>query len=130
MPLERQHVEHRDRPHRGPVYLSAFVYPGAGQLMQKRWAAGLLLAAAFTVCLLGSVVFVVWILVAYYAVGLQFDSYEERDLPRLSALLFGAATAFIYLINLFDAYRGVRRAGSEWARDRLRKRCANAGQRG
>ena len=42
----------------------------------------------FTVCLVGFVSFTVWILVAYYAVGLQFDTYQEKNLPGLTAALF------------------------------------------
>jgi hypothetical protein len=55
-----------------PMLLSALVYPGAGQLMQKRWGVGVGFALAFTVPLVWFVIEVFRVLSAYYAFMVDF----------------------------------------------------------
>ena len=45
----------RTEAQKAALLLSSFVYPGAGQFVQKRWIAGILFSALFTV-LLGAVI--------------------------------------------------------------------------
>jgi hypothetical protein len=43
--------ESGDQPSRLAIYLSALVWPGAGQYAQKRWLAGTFCAVIFLVCI-------------------------------------------------------------------------------
>jgi len=67
-----------------PMVLSALVYPGAGQLMQRRWWVGAFFVMGSTLAVgwLATAVFVV--LKAYY--GMAFDS-APVETPRLASLL-------------------------------------------
>jgi hypothetical protein len=55
------------------MVLSALVYPGAGQLMQRRWVAGIGFVVAFTVPLIWFVAKVCAVLKAYYEFAFNFS---------------------------------------------------------
>ena len=67
-----------------PMVLSALVYTGAGQLMQRRWAAALFFLISSTVSVIWLVSSAFIILKAYY--GMAFDSTPVAT-PRLASLI-------------------------------------------
>ena len=74
------------KPVLSPIALSALVYPGAGQLMQRRWAVGAFFIAASTVAVIWLVRTVYKVLTAYY--GLAFDPMNAPvDVPGVAALM-------------------------------------------
>jgi hypothetical protein len=91
------------------MVLSALVYPGAGQFMQRRWVAGAGFAAAFTVPLVWFVVKVFAVLKAYYEFAFNFSGATGQA-PCASAIIlpFGISVA-VYVACLVDvaiaAYR-------------------------
>jgi len=98
------------RPSRAPIYLSAFVYPGAGQFMQRRRRAGLLFALAFSAAFLALVVTAGLVIVSYYSFALDFHearaSGPSAPVPVL-VILF-AVTLAIYIGNLIDVWSAMR----------------------
>lgn len=69
-----------------PMVLSALVYPGAGQLMQRRWVAGIFFITVSTIATGWLVRTVYVVLKAYY--GLAFDPMNVPvNVPGLAALL-------------------------------------------
>jgi len=86
-----------------PVLLSALVFPGAGQLMQRRWVAAAAYALAYTIFFLWFLVEVWAVLKAYYALGFDFMNATGQA-PSLTALLlpFSASMA-VYVACLIDA---------------------------
>ena len=93
---------HPKKPSRIPILLSAFACPGAGQFMQKRWAAGVVFATGFLVGFFRVMILAVGNIVDYYRMAFDFDgpapdpnSPKTFITPLLIALVF-------YVINLFD----------------------------
>jgi hypothetical protein len=118
MPLKRIHVPpRRKRASRGPVYLSALVYPGVGQMVQKRWGAGLTYAALFTVCFLAFLICASIVIVHYYSIAFNFETFKADALPvgPMGVLFF--VTLFVYIANLFDTHRAFRRAALAQSRE-------------
>ena len=82
--------------------LSALVYPGAGQLMQRRWGAGIF----FFVTSSMAVVWLVWVvflvLKAYY--GLAFAPINApAETPSLASLIIPFVVwLVIYLAGIID----------------------------
>ncbi len=88
-------------PSRMPMFLSALVCPGVGQLVQRRWLAGILFLLAFAAAFAVFMWVAVDLIVSFYRMGFEFETYEpdihpERLLPSF-ALAIG-----IYLANLVD----------------------------
>ncbi len=92
-----------------PMVLSSLVYPGAGQLMQRRWAAGTLFIVGSTVATGWLVMTVFLILKAYY--GLAFDpDHPPKDVPGLAALVIPFVIwLVIYVAGLIDTAIGTYR---------------------
>ncbi len=92
------------------MLLSAFVCPGIGQFVQRRWLAGALFiltfAAAFVVFMgvAGSLI------TSYYRMGFEFETYEPDIHPGRLLPAFIVALA-IYVINLVDVASAHFRAG-------------------
>jgi hypothetical protein len=85
-----------------PLMLSALVYPGLGQLVQRRWLAG-------TAAILGFTVSTGWFLVAaaraalaYYALAFDFEGAAGSAVrPRDIVVPFGVALA-VYVAAVID----------------------------
>ncbi len=96
------------------MLLSAFVCPGVGQFVQRRWRAGALFlltfAAAFVVFMgvAGSLI------ISYYRMGFEFETYEPDIHPGRLLPAFIAALA-IYVANLVDVAAAHFRAGRKMA---------------
>lgn len=91
------------------MLLSALVYPGVGQMMQKRWGAGAGFALAFTVPLVWFVVEVFRVLSAYYAFMVDFKG-ATGVAPGAAAIVMPLFLSLvIYIGGLVDtavaAYR-------------------------
>jgi hypothetical protein len=105
-------------PSRIPILLSAFVCPGAGQLVQRRWMAG----SAYLLCFLVAFIYVMLaagkIIVSYYRLGFEFDSYEPEPEPvrMLNLLSAFGVTLLIYLANIIDVFIAQNRIHSKQAR--------------
>lgn len=95
----------------GPVFLSALVYPGAGQLVQRRWVAGvgyaLLFSGAFG-----------WLLWRFFGViKLLYTTADfskgAGDAPSLGAIGWPfVVSMLVWLANLIDTAIGNRLPGS------------------
>ena len=93
-----------------PIYLSAFVMPGLGQFIQRRWLAGTILATAFLVALLFFLGYAIRILVSYYSF-IDFTADIDRS-PPLTEFLFSVAGAFaVWLVSLIDVCLAYARKG-------------------
>lgn len=69
--------EDRPRPrHAGlvPVLLSSTVWPGTGQLLQKRWHSAIFFLVAFIATVLWFAVAFIHVLSGYYALGMDFSN--------------------------------------------------------
>jgi 4-amino-4-deoxy-L-arabinose transferase-like glycosyltransferase len=86
-----------------PLLMTAFVWPGVGQFVQRRWLAGTVFALAFLIC---SAVFFVQlfrILIAYYGLWLNFDSQKAPQMPSLVGLAVSLGIALaLYVAAIVD----------------------------
>lgn len=104
------------KPDRTPIMLSALVYPGAGQFLQRRWLSAIVHSVFFTIFLVMFVVNVVRPIVANinaalaFAEGAQNESFAAVS-PLKLLMSFGAALA-LYISSLTDVVRATRRAQS------------------
>ena len=88
-------------PSRGAIMLSALVFPGVGQLVQKRWLAGVAFALAFLVAGILFAVYAGGIIVSYYRFVDPY--YEPAGAPPLKAMLGALGVALlIYMASLAD----------------------------
>ncbi|GEM_PF-955126 len=92
-----------------PMLLSALVYPGTGQLLQRRWVAAAGYAIAFTGPMVWFVVEDARILKAYYEFMLDFKG-ATGEAPAISAIIVPLLLSMaIYVAGLVDtavaAYR-------------------------
>ena len=85
-----------------PVLLSAFVWPGAGQFFQRRWLAGTLVGSCFAVGFGWFIVIWGQLMVSYYKMGFEFETYEPGEISVFSLLRPFLMVLAIYLVNLCD----------------------------
>jgi hypothetical protein len=83
-----------------PILLSAFVFPGSGQLLQKRWIAGSIIIGCFLITFTGVLIAGFKNIIAYYQFGLAGDD-PEMSSPRTLITWFIIAL-ILYIINLCD----------------------------
>ena len=87
------------------IFLSAAVYPGAGQMLQKRWLAGLFFALSFTIMFTAFVIIMGGIIMEFYSLGFDFSNSQVNPHPPIGdAVSSFIATFIIYIINIIDAY--------------------------
>jgi len=114
------------RPTRLPLFLSALVFPGAGQFAQRRWVAGALCATLFTASFAAVVVQVVRLLLANLSAASAFLSgAANRPFASLrmgAVLLPLSAGILVYLAGLVDVWLAYRRRCRSWTARRLRSR--------
>lgn len=91
--------------------LSAFVVPGAGQIYNRQWAKGIGLCILFLAASLGVLIPITLALVGYY-LSLSAGSVEAAgNAVRpvfdhwMSLLALSAASVFLYVYSIIDAYR-------------------------
>ncbi|MFT7489093.1 MAG: putative membrane protein [Candidatus Promineifilaceae bacterium] len=107
----------RAKPSRLPILLSA-VFPGLGQCMQKRWAAGCFYGLTTLVALVMFVVEVVRIIVLYYR--LMFESLPEAP-SAVPLLIWFGVTLTLFLVSLWDTQRALRLQARVHAQDRVQE---------
>ena len=100
-----------------PIIVSAFVCPGAGQLLQKRWIAGALFMTGFLSGFIWVMFTALRVLAAYYSMALDMDAElpENTGIGSFIAPLLLAVT--FYLLNLFDMAAQNGRAAREIFQD-------------
>ena len=98
------------------MLLSALVCPGVGQLLQRRWLAGILFLLAFAAAFIVFMVVAVDLIVSYYRMGFEFETYEPDIHPERLLPAFAVAIG-IYVINLLDVafayFRACRKTSLE-----------------
>lgn len=103
-------------PSRLALYLSALVFPGAGQFAQKRWLAGLFYAVVFSVC-------AVFLTIAIFAplfwnlrLAMEFADTGKGDafhpISFAKIFLWLGLSALIYFAGLLDTFICYRRSHS------------------
>jgi hypothetical protein len=92
-----------------PIALSAFVLPGAGQIVQKRLVTGVF----YIICILSSFVLLMTTIMRplihnwQYIFGTRFDEPAKTDWRRIGlGLLYFIA---VYLVNLLDVWMAEKR---------------------
>lgn len=96
------------------MLLSALVFPGAGQLAQRRWLAGILFLLAFAVAFAVFMWVAAELIVSFYRMGFEFETYEPDIHPGRLLPAFAVAIG-IYLANLADvASAHFRRCRKGW----------------
>ena len=99
---------------RTPVFLSAFVYPGAGQFLQRRWIAGLLYSLCFTACFVLFLSSVIRPIFQTLSAALSWAESTNADATFTPVPLFRILVTFVvalalYISNIADAARAARR---------------------
>lgn len=96
--------------------LSVFVYPGAGQFVQKRWIAGSLFAILFTLFFILLAVGVITPLFAYLNHTLDFaaargmgSNIEPPGISLTKVVVYFLAGMVVYFANLADVISANRR---------------------
>ena len=92
------------------MLLSAFVCPGVGQLVQRRWLAGALFLLAFAAAFVVFMGVAGSLITSYYRMGFEFETYEPDIHPGRVLPAFVVALA-IYVVNLVDVAAAHFRAG-------------------
>ncbi len=84
-----------------PILLSAFVCPGAGQFVQKRWLAGSVFATGFIIGFCWFMVRALKIIIDYYR--LAFDPDFIAETPNITGMFPPLIIALVfYFANLVD----------------------------
>jgi len=107
-------------PSRAPIAVSAFVCPGIGQMMQKRWIAGSIYLVVFLAIVVLALVYVLKVMSAWYGL-ITFDgadtdirgSIMPSAVKAVALLLAALAVQIACVIDSWIAYLHLRR---EWAR--------------
>jgi hypothetical protein len=92
---------------RTPMMLSAFIYPGAGQFLQKRWIAGTLYSVLFTIFSLVLIFEVFKPMFRNINVALNWAASQQNDQQFEGISLSRVAVSFIammavYIANIVD----------------------------
>ena len=103
-------------PSRLALYLSALVYPGAGQFAQKRWLAGLFYAVVFSVCFIFLVIAIFAPMFWNLRLAMEFADTGKGDafhpISFAKILLWLGLSALVYLVGLLDTFVYYRRSHS------------------
>ena len=104
-------VSHRDSGGL-PVILSSFVYPGLGQIVQRRYWAGAFYLVGCTACLIGFIVCGVRVIIFGYEWILGQAERPLPEAPVLALVLWLMAAATLQVLNVVDVVRGRRKPPS------------------
>lgn len=110
--------ETKGKASRFAVYLSALVFPGAGQYAQKRWLAGSFYAAAFLICIALMLKTIFVPLFSNLRMMTEFSAKPEtlvlRPVAWVEVLLWFSLSMLAYLGGLLDTvicYKRHRKQG-------------------
>lgn len=102
-------------------YLSAFVFPGAGQLAQKRWLAGILYALSFVACTVFLMVAVLAPMMENLRLSIDFASTGKavvfRQISFTRVLAWLGLGISVYIAGLLDTI---------WYNNRMQRRAREA----
>ena len=94
------------------IWLSALVYPGSGQFLQKRWIAGSLIVLGFSLAIGWAALVVFHVMRVYYSLAFNFNDATPTEPVSISRLTGALLACFlIYVVNLIDVALAVRRQG-------------------
>jgi uncharacterized metal-binding protein len=96
-----------------PIFLSALVYPGAGQFLQRRWLVGLFYSVTFTilfVLLLSAVLKpLMGTLDAAFRWAAQQENRPFQTISAVRVIVLFVGLIMVYVANLTDVVRASRR---------------------
>lgn len=95
------------------LLLSSLVYPGTGQLAQRRWAAAAVFGVSVTIALVFFLAYATIIVREFYRFAFEFETYELPPLPFKRMLAAFFVTLLIYIAGIFDTARANRRIAKE-----------------
>ncbi len=84
------------------IFLSAMVFPGVGQFVQKRWVAGILFSTLFLAAFSVFCVVAFGLIASYYRMGFEFETYEPEPVHLGRLLASFAAAMLVYAANVID----------------------------
>ena len=103
----------KDRPFLKPghaIWLSALVYPGSGQFLQKRWIAGSVLFLGFTAVFVYATISFWQLMQAFYGLAEHFNDPEPpAPIPVLHFAWPLLLCLLIYAVNVIDVFLAARR---------------------
>ncbi len=124
-PAEKNVVD-EPKPTRAPVYLSAFLFPGAGQFFQRRWVPALLCSVTFIFCLAAVILQTAWLYIAnIQAATALMNSEPNRPFVTLAPVRIVVplvVAILVYVVGLYDTFSAYRRQCSSWAERRLERK--------
>lgn len=90
---------------RNAVLMSAFVFPGIGQLMQRRWSAGIFFIVTFTACC-AWLIWALWPILRFFYIDLpRFSESSPGEPPSWTRIAWPmVASILILAINVLDAW--------------------------
>lgn len=88
--------------------------------MQRRWIPALIFGTSFIACFVVFLVCAIKIILSVYAIGFEFNTYEETEAPKFMALISFLVALLIYVVSFVDTYRAYGRECTSWARRKLR----------
>lgn len=93
----------------GPVFVSAAVFPGFGQVLQGRWLAGICHMTLFGMAFAWFIARFLKVFMAYYRFAFDFD-HATGEAPSARAILVPfAVSVLFYLVSLADTVIAARR---------------------
>jgi len=111
MPADRH--DSSAMPPRLALYISALVWPGAGQFVQKRWLAGWFYALAFLVCsvFLTIAIFapLFWNLRMLAEYSGKTETLNFHPVAFVKIMLWLGLAALVYLASLLDTFLSHKR---------------------
>lgn len=95
-----------ESPSRVAIYLSALVWPGAGQYAQKRWLAGTFYAVVFLVCVVFLFAAILtplfWNLRMLAEYSGKMETLVFHPIPFVKIIVFFLGSVLVYLGSLLD----------------------------
>ncbi|MBN2301339.1 MAG: SUMF1/EgtB/PvdO family nonheme iron enzyme [Lentisphaerae bacterium] len=113
-----QKETHDDRPSKLPIYFSAFLFPGAGQLLQRRWIPAVLFASVFLTFFVIVIIKAIGRLISAMAFATAFANNQANINPEemslLEVLLPFLAALITYITGLIDTLIAHKQALHKW----------------
>ncbi|NCC50099.1 MAG: hypothetical protein EOM20_02675 [Spartobacteria bacterium] len=92
------------------IFLSAFMLPGAGQFLQKRWLPGMFYSITFLGCFIFIILQVALPGLRNLRIAMDAGSTESFAQTQFAGIAMGLLTGLtLYLANLLDVYRAGRK---------------------
>jgi hypothetical protein len=118
-------------PSRLALYLSALVYPGAGQFAQKRWLAGIFYACLFSICFIFLVIAIFEPIFSNLRFALELadtgKSGAFRPISFVKMFLWLGISILVYATGLLDTHLSYRRECRRRMNARFAEMKKNAG---